>query len=84
MNTQNTEQNILDIIAELDEPTMTGQGKMGIHTIQEFESSLPRWEDRTSLDRFIDFVQTTDTADLLKLAGVALGAVGLVILSLAM
>ena len=90
MNT--TEQDILDIINELDDAPDFDEAAFksmvngsGIKVERKFEdSNLPRWEDRTAMDRFIDFVQTTEPADLAKLAGVALLSVGLAVFSLVM
>lgn len=87
-----TEQDILDIINELDDAPAFDEAAFksmvngsGIKVEQKFDTSnLPRWEDRTAMDRFTDFVQTTEPSDLAKLAGLALMAVCLLSLSLFM
>lgn len=87
-----TEQDILDIINELDDAPAFDETAFksmvngsGIKVEQKFDTSnLPRWEDRTAMDRFADFVQTTEPSDLLKLAGVAVMALGLLVLPFVM
>lgn len=91
MNTKITEQDIMDIINELEDeqPTFEVQFRDMVQNGAKVEpkfdtSNLTRWEDRTAMDRFVDFVQTTEPSDLLKLAGVAVMALGLLVLPFVM